>query len=82
MKIIKELNINKNQKVLVIADKESTSMYILDTDYMRIEHCFGTEKDKFDFTNEELIEIAKRHFKMYYKGIKIVEDYWSEHDAE
>lgn len=82
MKIIKEIDINKNQKILVIEDKETTSIYITDVDYCFIALCFGVEKDKFNFSDERLIEIAKRHFELYYKDIKIVEDYWSEHDAE
>ena len=82
MKIINEININNKQKILVIEDSENTSIYIMDVDYCFIALCFGVEKNQFNFSNERLIEIAKRHFELYYKDIKIVEDYWSEHDAE
>lgn len=80
MKIIKEIILNDKQEILVLENKESTSMCILDSDYMRIEHCFGTEKDKFDFTDEELIEFSKEYFEFYYKDIEILEGYWNEHD--
>lgn len=80
MKILKEIILNDKQEILVIANKESTSMYILDSDYMRIEHCFGAEKDKFNFTNEELIELSKEYFEFYYKDIEILEEYWNNHD--
>lgn len=82
MKITKEIDISKVQKVLVIEDNENASIYIMDTNYCFIALCFGVEKDKFNFSDEKLIEIAKRHFGMYYKDIKIVEDYWSGQDAE
>lgn len=80
MKIIKEIILNDKQEILVLENKESTSMCILDSDYMRIEHCFGCEKDKFDFTDEELIEFSKEYFEFYYKDIEILEGYWNEHD--
>lgn len=82
MKIVKEININKKQKILIIEDNENTSIYIMDIDYCFIALCFGVEKDKFNFSDERLIEIAKRHFDMYYKDIKIVEDYWSGQNAK
>lgn len=80
MKILKEIILNDKQEILVLENKECTSMCILDSDYMRIEHCFGTEKDKFDFTDEELIEFSKEYFEFYYKDIEILEGYWNEHD--
>lgn len=80
MKIINEIDINKNQKVLVIEDKETTSIYITDIDYGFIALCFGVEKAQFNFSDEKLIEIAKRHFDLYYEDIKIVEEYYNEHD--
>lgn len=80
MKILKEIKLNDKQEILVLENKECTSMCILDSDYMRIEHCFGTEKDKFDFTDEELIEFSKEYFEFYYKDIEILEGYWNEYD--
>lgn len=80
MKILKEIILNDKQEILVIGDAKNTSMCILDTDYMRIEHCFGTEKHKFDFTDDELIELSKKYFEFYYKDIEILEGYWNEHD--
>ena len=77
MRIIKEIDINKNQKILVIEDKETTSIYITDIDYGSISLCFGFEKDKFNFTDDELIDLSKKHFKAYYKDIEILEDYWN-----
>ena len=80
MKIVKEIDINKNQKILVIEDKETTSIYITDIDYVSIALCFGTEKEKFNFSNEDLIELAKEDFDRYYKDIEILEEYWNNHD--
>ena len=80
MKIVKEIDINKNQKILVIEDKETTSIYITDADYGSISLCFGIEKEKFNFSNEELIELVKEDFDRYYKDIEILEEYWNNHD--
>lgn len=77
MKIIKEININKEQKILIIEDNDSISMYILDVNYKNIDFCFATEKNKFNFSDEDLIELAKDDFDLYYQDIEILEDYWN-----
>lgn len=77
MKIIKELKINTKQRIIVIEDEGTILMYILDNEYMAMDLCFGFEKEKFNFTDDELIELSKKHFKAYYKDIEILEDYWN-----
>lgn len=80
MKILKEINVSEVKKILIIEDNESVSMYILDTNYGRIDLCFGAEKERFNFSDEELIEFSKEHFDLYYKDIEILEEYWENHD--
>lgn len=80
MKILKELKINAKQRILVIDDEDKILMYILDNEYMHMDLCFGFEKDKFNFTDDELIDLSKKHFKAYYKDIEILEEYWNNHD--